>query len=140
MRYAYFETQQTTRASQRNASLLFILDILFVSVFVQSWEWGKYTYLISNTMFLLLIFILANVYIDVNAHVSSSTLLLDLFSHLRNGLEKVCNESVIRDLENRRFSVLVDANNRLGVLHASQVLENARFGMSIVEGRSQKKC
>src|SRR6185437_5396394 len=48
-----------------------------------------------------------------------------LFVHLRDRLEQVCDQSVIGDLEDRCFFVLVDGGDDLGVLHAGQMLNGA---------------
>jgi len=45
-----------------------------------------------------------------------------LFVHLRDRLEQVCDQSVIGDLEDRCFFVLVDRGDDFRVLHASQML------------------
>ena len=37
---------------------------------------------------------------------------LELFSDLRNNIEQVCDESIICDLEDRRFRILIDRDNR----------------------------
>src|SRR5262245_38118865 len=55
--------------------------------------------------------------------MSASGDLLQLGDELRNGLEEVGDEAVIRDLENRRVGVLVDRDDRLRPLHSSQVLD-----------------
>src|SRR5688500_9436567 len=43
----------------------------------------------------------------------------------RQGLIKVGDQPVIGDLEDRRFLVLVDGDDQLGVLHAGQMLDRA---------------
>src|SRR5690606_32589487 len=47
----------------------------------------------------------------------------EFFFELRHGLEKVCHEAVVSNLEDRRFFVLVDGNDDLGVLHAREMLD-----------------
>jgi len=47
---------------------------------------------------------------------------LQLFGHLRHCFEKIGDQAEIRDAENRRLFVLVDCNDRFGILHAGQVL------------------
>src|SRR5690606_11928182 len=48
---------------------------------------------------------------------------LQLASQLRYRLEQVGNQAVVGNLEDRRFFVLVDRHDHLGVLHAGQVLD-----------------
>src|SRR5262245_43290321 len=54
---------------------------------------------------------------------------------LRQGLEQVGDQPVIRDLEDRGFLVLVDGDDDLGILHAGQVLDGARDADRDVELR-----
>ena len=50
----------------------------------------------------------------------------DELGHLGQQLEEVSLETIIRDLEDGRLLVLVDGHDRLGVLHARQVLDGPR--------------
>ena len=43
----------------------------------------------------------------------------------RDDLEQIADKTEIGDLENRRFTVLVDRHDRAGVLDAGQVLDRA---------------
>src|SRR5262245_25406180 len=52
--------------------------------------------------------------------------LLDLRDQLGNGLFPFLNDAVIGDLEDRLVLVLVDRDDRLGALHAGEVLDRAR--------------
>src|SRR3546814_20579514 len=43
----------------------------------------------------------------------------------RQDVEEVADEAIVRDLEDRRFLVLVDGADDLGILHTGQVLDGA---------------
>src|SRR5690606_1115939 len=47
----------------------------------------------------------------------------DELFELRHDLEQIAYQAVVGHLEDRRFFVLVDRNDHLGVLHARQVLD-----------------
>src|SRR4051812_15504563 len=49
--------------------------------------------------------------------------------------EKVADKAVIRNLENRRFLVLVDGDDDLGILHAGEMLDRSRDAHRDVEVR-----
>src|SRR5271170_4219483 len=51
--------------------------------------------------------------------------LIELGCELRQGLVEIGYQSVIGDLEDRRFLVLVDGDNDLRILHAGEVLNGA---------------
>src|SRR5215212_5800064 len=57
-----------------------------------------------------------------------------LLEFRQNG-EKVADEAVIRNLENRRFLVLVDGDDDLRILHAGEMLDRARDADGDVEVR-----
>src|SRR5690606_13762303 len=50
--------------------------------------------------------------------------------------KQVSNQTVVRDLEDRRFLVLVDRNNDFGVLHTGQMLDRAGDTDGDVQARS----
>src|SRR5258706_16477666 len=50
----------------------------------------------------------------------------DLGNQLGYGLEKVGDETVVGDLEDGGFGVLVDGDDDLGAFHAGQVLDGSR--------------
>src|SRR5690349_2864318 len=50
----------------------------------------------------------------------------ELFGQLRDDLEQVADEADVGDLEDRRFLVLVDRDDRLRILHSGEVLDGAR--------------
>ena len=47
------------------------------------------------------------------------------FFELGEGLEEVCDQAVVGDLEDRGFLVLVDSDYDLGILHACEVLNGS---------------
>jgi hypothetical protein len=49
----------------------------------------------------------------------------ELLIQLGQNLKKIADETVIRDLKDWRFFVLVDCNDDFGVLHTCQVLDRA---------------
>ncbi len=51
---------------------------------------------------------------------------LQLLGDLRNGLKEIGNQPVVSNLEDGRLGVLIDGNDRLGILHTSQVLDGSR--------------
>src|SRR5262245_28307313 len=51
----------------------------------------------------------------------------------RHDLEQVPDDPVVGDLEDRRIGVLVDRDDRVGALHADQVLDGARDAERQVE-------
>ena len=55
----------------------------------------------------------------------SPSVQLELLGQLRHDLEQVADEADVRDLEDRRFLVLVDGDDRLRILHAGKVLDRA---------------
>src|SRR6478736_6287780 len=64
----------------------------------------------------------------------------------RDDLEQVADEAEIGNLENRRFTVLVDRHDRAGVLDAGQMLDRAgdtdrdvQFGRDDLAGLSDLK-
>src|SRR3990172_8270265 len=52
--------------------------------------------------------------------------LLQLGFELRQSLEEVGYEAIVRDLEDRRLAILVDRDDDLGILHAGKVLDRPR--------------
>ena len=50
----------------------------------------------------------------------------DLAGQFGNGIEQIGNQAKVGDLEDRGVFVLVDGDDRLGVLHAGEVLDGAR--------------
>src|SRR5215472_534032 len=54
---------------------------------------------------------------------ASRAALAELLGKLRQRLEQIGNEAVIRDLKDRRLLVLVDGDDHLGVLHAGEMLD-----------------
>src|SRR6056297_3657169 len=60
---------------------------------------------------------------------------LQLLGQLRHRVEQIGDKAIVRDLEDRRFLVLVDRDNHLGVLHAGEVLDRARDADRDVEVR-----
>src|SRR6478672_3737820 len=56
---------------------------------------------------------------------ASALALADLLGSLRDDLEQVADDAVVRQLEDRRLVVLVDRDDRLGRLHAGPVLDRA---------------
>src|SRR5690606_1250967 len=61
--------------------------------------------------------------------------LLDRRGERGDGVEEVGDEEVVGDLSDRRFLVLVDRDDRLRALHASEVLDGARDADRDVELR-----
>ncbi len=53
--------------------------------------------------------------------------------HFRHSFEQVGHEPVVRHLEDGRLRVLVDGHDRLGVLHAGQMLTGAGDSNSDVQ-------
>src|SRR5437588_12426731 len=51
-------------------------------------------------------------------HAAGSSLESQLLRQLRHDLEQVADKPEVRDLEDRRFLVLVDGNDRLRILHS----------------------
>src|SRR5690348_9395847 len=51
---------------------------------------------------------------------------LDLRGQLRDHVEKITDDTVVRHLEDRRVFVLVDRHDHLGRAHAGEVLDRAR--------------
>lgn len=47
---------------------------------------------------------------------------LQLFLQLRHGVKQICNQPIIRHLKDWRLLVLINSDDDLGVLHASQML------------------
>ena len=45
------------------------------------------------------------------------------FQSAQDRVEKICSQAEISSLENRRFFVLVDRNDHLGIFHSGQVLD-----------------
>src|SRR5688572_5014533 len=62
----------------------------------------------------------------VPSRVRSSAGFGELGFELRQQLEEVADESIVGDLEDRRFRVLVDRDDDLAVLHAGQMLDGTR--------------
>src|SRR3954469_23783994 len=54
----------------------------------------------------------------------------------RNDLECVTDDAVVRDLEDRRFLVLVDRDDRARSTHACEMLDGARDANSDIELRA----
>ena len=54
--------------------------------------------------------------------------------------EEVADEAVIGDLEDRRFLVLVDRDDDLGILHAGEMLDGARDADRDVELAAPRPC
>ena len=52
-------------------------------------------------------------------------LLLELRDQLRHHIKKVCNQTVVSNLEDRCLRVLVDCNDGLGPFHTGEVLDGA---------------
>src|SRR5207253_11451207 len=50
----------------------------------------------------------------------------ELFGQLRHDLEQIADQADVRDLEDRRLLVLVDGDDRLGILHPGKMLDRAR--------------
>src|SRR5688500_15696936 len=67
--------------------------------------------------------------------MSSTADLLDLLRQAREDLGDVTNQSVIGDLEDRRFGILVDGDDGLGAAHACEVLHGAADADGKVELR-----
>src|SRR3954470_21077126 len=61
---------------------------------------------------------------------------LYLLDHDRNSIKQVTNYSIICDVKNRGFRVLVDCDDGAGVLHADYVLNGTRNA----EGNIQLRC
>src|SRR5665647_2496623 len=57
--------------------------------------------------------------------VASALGFVDRFGGLRQDLEQVSDDTEVDQLEDRRFFVLVDRDDRLGRLHAGAVLDGA---------------
>src|SRR5215204_1282456 len=55
----------------------------------------------------------------------SAALLAQFGRELRQNLEKIADQPVISDLEDRRLLVLVDGDDHLGILHPGEVLDGA---------------
>lgn len=51
---------------------------------------------------------------------------LQLLGQLGNSGEEISNETIVSNLEDGCFRVLVDRNNGLGILHTGQVLDGTR--------------
>src|SRR5215831_9652035 len=57
---------------------------------------------------------------------ASRAALAELLGELRQCLEQIGNEAVVRDLKDRRLFVLIDGDDHLGILHAGEMLDRAR--------------
>src|SRR5262249_49822110 len=53
----------------------------------------------------------------------SATLLVQFRDHRGNDFEQIPDDTVVRDLEDRRFGILVDRDDRTGSLHTDEVLD-----------------
>lgn len=51
-------------------------------------------------------------------------MLVNFFINFRDGFEEVGNQAKIGHLKDGSFGVLIDGNNRFGVLHACQMLNS----------------
>src|SRR6056297_3620586 len=60
------------------------------------------------------------------AHMISALALLELLDEPRDDLVQVTDDAEVRDLEDRRFGVLVDGDDRLRGLHPGPVLDRTR--------------
>src|SRR5207342_403964 len=58
------------------------------------------------------------------AHLRSADL-LELLGKLRHDLEQVADQADVGDLEDGRFLILVDGDDRLAILHAGEMLDRA---------------
>src|ERR1041384_2450525 len=64
--------------------------------------------------------------------------LLDLCGELRDHVEKITDDAVVRHLEDRRVFVLVDRPDHLGRAHAGQVLDGAGNADGDVQRRAHR--
>ena len=71
----------------------------------------------------------------LSAGLSGGLDFLQLLFQLRQYLEKIGDEPVIGDLEDRRIGVLVDRDDHLGVFHAREMLDGPGNSASDVEIR-----
>src|SRR5262245_50558201 len=65
-------------------------------------------------------------YDDPPIDTTSRAPLAELLGELRQRLEQIGNEAVVRDLKDRRLLVLVDGDDHLGILHAGEMLDRTR--------------
>merc|ERR1740123_2917803 len=61
---------------------------------------------------------------------------LQLFVHFRHHIEQIADNSIVCNLEDRGFSVLIDGDNDLAILHSCQVLDGTGDSNGDVQTRS----
>jgi hypothetical protein len=60
-----------------------------------------------------------------DAAIALTFRLFDFFDQNRHGFKQIADDAVIGDVENRRFGVFVDGDDRSGVFHSDDVLNRA---------------
>src|SRR5262249_57578338 len=66
-------------------------------------------------------------YDDPPIDTTSRAPLAELLGELRQRLEQIGNEAVVRDLKDRRLLVLVDGDDHLAILHPGHLLDLTRL-------------
>src|SRR6185503_3547865 len=70
---------------------------------------------------------------STSSTANTSDLLLQLRDHRGDHFEQIANDAVVRDLENGRFGILVDRDDRARTLHPDEMLDGARDAEGDVE-------